>query len=266
MEMTNMTMKNNKEERADRIVLLADILKRLAYSDTMLGVSELGREYSKNKVYIHRLLSSLEAIGWVSKDRVSQKYKVGEDLVTFGILLTYRFSLPKITIPYLYELADITNETTALSIRIGYERLFVQEVPAKHDHRQTVILGQRYPLWLGATGKSMAACLSDTEIDDLVHMMRRELPSYNVGFTLNTAQYRNDLKEIKKRGYAITAGDYRPDICVLAAPIFGKKQAVIGSLIVRGKLPSFNPETAEKYSTVILEMTNSINREIQEVV
>jgi len=77
---------------------------------------------------------------------VSQKYKAGDELVTFGILLTYRFSLPKITIPYLYELADITNETTALSVRIGYERLFVQEVPAKHDSRHTVVLGQRYPL------------------------------------------------------------------------------------------------------------------------
>jgi DNA-binding IclR family transcriptional regulator len=260
--MANMA-KTNKKEGTDRIVLLADILKRLAHSDTILGVSELGREYSKNKVYIHRLLSSLESIGWVSKDRVSQKYKVGDELVTFGILLTYRFSLPKITIPYLYELSDITNETTALSIRIGYERLFVQEVPAKHDNRQTVVLGQRFPLWLGATGKSMAAYLRDTEIEELVNIMRRELPTFNLGRTFNTLQYRNELKEIKKRGYTMTAGDYRPDICVLAAPIFAKKQTVIGSLIVRGKLPVFNLETAEKYSSVILEMTNNISREIQ---
>jgi DNA-binding IclR family transcriptional regulator len=216
-------------------------------------------------MHILRLLSSLEAIGWVSKDPVSQKYTIGDDLVTFGILLTYRFSLPKITIPYLYELAEITNETAALSIRIGYERLFVQEVPAKHDHHQTVILGQRYPLWLGASGRSMAAYLSAAEINQLIDLRRREMAAFTLGRTFNPDQYRNDLEEIKKRGYAMSLGDYRPDICVLAAPIFGKKQKVIGSLIVRGKSPSFNLELAEKYSAVILEMTNKITREVQGV-
>ena len=143
----NMAMKTNKkEEKTDKIVLLAEILTRLAYSDNSFGISELGCEFSKNKVYIHRLLSSLESIGWVSKDRISQKYKVGDELVTFAFLLASRFYLPKITLPYLYELSDITNETTVLSVRIGYERLFVQEVPAKHDSRHTVVLGQRYPL------------------------------------------------------------------------------------------------------------------------
>jgi IclR family transcriptional regulator, KDG regulon repressor len=259
--MVNKTTK--KKEKTDKISLLADILTRLATSDTSFGVSELGREHSKNKMYIHRLLSSLESIGWATKDPISQKYKVGDELVNFGLLLTYRFSIPKITIPYLYELSDITNETTALSIRIGYERLFVQEVPAKHDHHRTVILGQRYPLWLGATGKSMAAYLSDVEIDELVNIMRRELPTFNIGRTFNTDQYRNDLKEIKKKGYAMTLGDYRPDICVLAAPIFGNKQKVVGSLVVRGQLPSFNLEIAKKYGTVIMEMTNNITREIQ---
>lgn len=261
-----MAIKANKKEGPDRIALLADILRRLAYSDTSFGISELSREFSKNKMYILRLLSSLESIGWVSKDLDSQKYTIGDDLITFGILLTYRFSLPKITIPYLYELAEITNETTALSIRIGYERLFVQEVPAKHDNHQTVILGQRYPLWLGATGRSMAAYLSDSEIDELANIRRREMLTFTLGRTFNPDQYRINLKEIKKRGYEVSLGDYRPDVCVLAAPIFGKQQKVIGSLIVRGKSPSFNLDIAEKYSAVILEMTHNITREIQGLV
>ena len=261
---TNMAIKTNKkEERTDKTALLVEILTRFASSDTSLGISELSREYSKNQMYIHRLLSSLESVGWVSRDLVSQKYAVGDELVTFGLLLTYRLSLPKITLPYLYELADITNETAALSIRIGYERLWVQEIPAKHENHQSVVLGQRYPLWIGASGMSMAAFLSDAEIDALVNIRRREMSAFTFGRTFNSKQYRNDLKEIKKRGYAISAGDYRPEVCVLAAPIIGKKETVIGSIVVRGRLPSFNPEKAEQYSTVILEMANNINREVQ---
>ena len=47
-----MAIKTNKKEGSDRIALLADILTRLAYSDTSFGISELGRELSKNKMYI----------------------------------------------------------------------------------------------------------------------------------------------------------------------------------------------------------------------
>jgi DNA-binding IclR family transcriptional regulator len=226
-------------------------------------LSELSREYSKNNMYIHRLLSSLESVGWVSKDPVSQKYAAGDDLVTFGLLLTCRFSLPRITLPYLYELADITNETTALSVRIGYERVWVQEIPAKHDKHRSVILGQRYPLWIGASGKSMAAYLSDAEIDTLINIRRRDVSAFTLGRTFNSDQYRNELKEIKKMGYSMSVGEYRPDVCVLAAPIIGKKQSVLGSIVVRGTLPSFSLEKARKYSTVILEMANNINREVQ---
>jgi DNA-binding IclR family transcriptional regulator len=254
----------NKEEKTDRIALLADLLKRFACSDTPFGVSDLGRELSKNKVYIHRLLSSLESIGWVTKDRNSQKYKAGNELFNFALLITSRFYLSKIVLPCLYELSDITNETASLSVRVGYERVLVQQIPSKHDKSKTGVLGQRYPLWLATTGKAMAAFLSDTEIDELVNIMRKELPAFS-GLPFNTDQYRNELKEIKERGYAISVGDYRPDICVLAAPIFDHNQKVIGALVVRGSSPPFTREKAEKYIAVILEMTHRINREIQDL-
>ena len=259
-------LKNGKkEDSANRFHVLSDILKRLVYSNASLGVSELSRELAKNKVYIHRVLSSLESMGWVSRDGASQKYKLGNELVTFGLLLTSRFYLTKITLPYLYELSDISNETTAVCIRIGYERMWVQEIPAKHENRQTVILGQRYPLWMGASGQSMAAYLNDAEIDELFGIMRKELPTFQAGQPKDIKRYRNDLKEIKKQGYAISAGDYRPDICVLAAPIFDQSQVVTATIVIRGRLPEFNPNRAKKYIPVILEMANKINLEIKDL-
>jgi DNA-binding IclR family transcriptional regulator len=262
--MTNKNIK--KKETTDKMSVVADIIARLAHarSDTTFGISELARELSKNKFYIIRLLSSLESIGWVSQDQVTRRYKIGNGLVNIGLLLASHLYLPKIALPYLYELSEITDETSVLSVRIGYEHIFVQQVPVKHYHHQTVTLGKRNPLWLGASGKSMAAYLSNTEIDELVNIMARELPAFK-GLTLNTDQYRNDLEEIKKRGYAITVGDYLPDICSLAAPIFGKDQTAIGALIVRGKSPHFDPNSAEAYSSVLIEKTLNITREIQDL-
>ena len=258
-------MKTKKtREKTDRIALLADILARLANSETSLGVSDFGREFAKNKGYIHHLLSSLESIGWVAKDSVSQKYKVGYKLFNFGLSVISRFTLTKITFPYLYELSDITNETTALCMRIGYERVYIQEMPAKHDNQQTVKLGQRYPIWQGAAGKAMVAFLTDMELQEMTDIMKRELPARKESHPLDV-EYQRKLGEIKKRGYAITLADYRPDVCVLAAPIFDRTRAVIGSLIVRGKSPAFSPKIAEKYGPVILEITSKINREIDKI-
>jgi IclR family KDG regulon transcriptional repressor len=259
-----MPKRNNVTEvKSDRIALLATIVKRLAESPMPFGVSELARSLSRNKVYVHRLLSSLESIGWVSKDPLSQKYKAGNELLNLGLLLISRSPLSKITLSYLYELSYITNETTALCIRIGYERVFIQHIPAKHDNHQAVVLGQYYPLWLGATGKAMAAFLDDEEIDELIEIMRREQPTLKMSVVFDIDQYRNQLKDIRAKGYAISVGEYTPDVCVLAAPIFDQRRTVVASIIVRGKAPSFDRETAEKYSAAISKMANDISGQIQ---
>lgn len=251
------------KEKTDKIHILVDVLTRLASSDASLGVSELGRELSKNKVYIHRMMSSLESSGWVTKNEASQRYVAGDELINFALLLSSKFYLSKITLPYLYELSNLTNETTALSVRVGYERVLVQVIPSKDDKSKVAVLGQHFPLWLAATGKSMAAFLSGEEINTLVKIMKRELPEYR-GLNLSVGQFRSELKEIKNQGYALSVGDYVPDVCVLAAPLFNPKKKVIGALVVRGSSPPFTLNLAKKYSPIMLRMTHQINKELQE--
>ena len=61
----------------------------------------------------------------------------------------------------------------------------------------------------------------------------RELPAFS-GLPFNTDQYRNELKEIKKCGYALSVADCMPDVCVLAASIYVQNQTVIGALEEKG--------------------------------
>jgi DNA-binding IclR family transcriptional regulator len=208
-------------------------------------------------------MSSMESIGWVCQDPVSQKYKIGTELFNFSLLLVARSPLSKISRPYLYELSHITNETSALCLRIGFERVFIQHIPAKQDNHRADVLGQCYPLWLGATGKSMAAFLDESEIDELMDIMRQELPGFKTGPAFDIDQYRNQLNEIREKGYAISVGEYTPDICVLAAPIFDQRRTPVASLIVRGILPTFIREKAEKYSAVVLKMANEISGQLR---
>jgi DNA-binding IclR family transcriptional regulator len=239
------------------------VLEYLASVDVPLGVAEISRELSLNKVSVFRILSSLEEAGWVIKEHVSPKYRLSENLLMFGLRLISRIELQKVAVRHLYELAQMTGETTALSIRLGLERIFLQEVPGRYAIGTTIHIGANMPLWMGADGKSMLAFLPADDIEKVFKQLENpQLALTFLGRKVDVQKLKEELVKIKEQGYAISAGEYHPNGCAVASPIFGHNHDVIGSLRLRGLLPHFNHELAEKYAPFVTKIANNISREL----
>jgi IclR family transcriptional regulator, KDG regulon repressor len=239
------------------------ILEYLASVDFPLGLAEISRELSLNKVSVFRILSSLEEVGWVIHEPFSQKYKLSENLLMFGLRLLSRIELQKIAGPHLYELAHLTGETTALSIRLGLERIFLQEIPGRYENVVIIPIGSSMPLWIGADGKSMLAFLPEDDIEKVIKHLDDPIPALTLlGCKVDVLTLKEKLAKIKEQGYDISAGEIHPDGCAVAAPIFGHNHTVIGSLRLRGLLPRFNPELATKYAPFVIKTANRISQEL----
>lgn len=99
------------------------------------------------------------------------------------------------------------------------------------------------PLWMGADGKFMLAFLPADDIEKVIKQLEDPQTALTLlGRKVDVQTLKEELIKVKERGYAISAGEYHPDGCAVASPIFGHNHDVIGSLRLRGLIPRFNLE------------------------
>jgi DNA-binding IclR family transcriptional regulator len=95
-----------------------------------------------------------------------------------------------------------------LTLRVGYERVCIEQVEGSYEVRMMTQLGKKYPLWVGAQGKAILAYLRDLETEEVLTCLRtagaKILASSQA---LNLKKFSKDLAEIRKRGFAVSFGE-----------------------------------------------------------
>jgi len=144
------------------------ILDELRLSDHGLSARELATKVDLPKSTVQRLLQSLEEARMTVQDPASRKYALGPKTLTLGMAYRERLDLRNAALPHMRALRDLTNETIGLSVVVGHERMFTEEVQSQSELRAQTELGVPYPLWQGAPGRVLLAHLPAGQIDDVL--------------------------------------------------------------------------------------------------
>jgi DNA-binding IclR family transcriptional regulator len=144
------------------------ILDELRVSEHGLSARELATRVDLPKSTAQRLLQSLEESRMTVQDPVSRKYRLGPKTLTLGMAYRERLDLRNAALPHMRALRDLTNETIGLSVAIGHERMFIEEVRSQSELRAHSELGVPYPVWKGAPGRVLLAHLPPAEIDGVL--------------------------------------------------------------------------------------------------
>lgn len=230
------------------------IISFLAAGQKEHGLTEICQNLDISKATAHRILSTLHRKKWLVKDPGSRKFKIGPALTAIGLGVLYNLDVRRACLPYLTSLTQATNETAILTLRVGTERVYADQMEGNHEVRMILELGKRYPLWIGAHGKCILAFMESEEIeeviDGLLHSSHRILAS---GKTLEIKALRHELAEIQNQGFALSFGDRVIGAAAVAAPIFSKNDKVIGAISVAGPQHRFTTNIVEQYSALVTE-------------
>jgi IclR family KDG regulon transcriptional repressor len=263
-------LKNLIKEKRDSMVQVNKTVQSISILNYMLlkqgpfSISNIERDLGIGKVGVYRILKSLESAGWVEQESVSGKYKFGNKLNEFCCMVFGQLEITKITLPYLYEISYSTGETPALSLRVGLERIFVQEIPGRNAIHRVMPLGQRFPLWVSSTGKAMLAFLDKAEIEQVLRDAQKlDIKNLASGHIFNLDDLQADIKKIRKSGYAISTAERVPNLRSISAPIFDAQKRVLGAITITGELPRFTLEMAQMYSTVVTNTANKVSAELK---
>ena len=237
-----------------------EVLEALAQRENGAGITQLSKELNLPKSTIHQILSTLKSARFIEQNPEDKKYHLGLRIFELGNIVQSQLQLRKIAYPYLYSLSKKTNETSYLVVLEGKRIVYIDCVESTARLRAHPVFGDRVPLHCTGVGKAIMAFLPEVKIHEIIHEDGLERFTEN---TITDPQIlQQELKKVRKRGYAIDNIEHEEGIRCVGAPIRNHRKEVFAGISVSGPSQRFDPPRIQTMSQLVIETAEDISRKM----
>lgn len=234
----------------DSVERLSAILREFALAPSgRRGVSEIARATDLSKAVVHRMLIAMSRTGLLVRDDTDQSYDLGPLAVSLGLAAMAGHDLAGAAAATMQRLVAETGETSTLSLKVGDERVYEAQVEPDQDVRMSVGIGERYPIYLGSSGRAILAFLGESEID--AYLKRTRIKAVTPQTKTARSELLTELGATRARGYAMSFGERDAWAAGVAAPVRGLGGAVIGAISICGPSFRIDEATAQRYGELV---------------
>jgi len=211
---------------ADRIF---DIIEFIANNKDGAGVTEIANSVSLPKSTVHRTLTSLVCRNYISKDLVTDKYKLGFKLIIIAGQYINQLDLRTAFGPYVHQLSSELNVTAHIAILRDNMAVYIEKVQPYSFGCMYSQIGKTIDLYCSALGKALL-------LGYLPEDYKKYLDNTEFVKTTPTTPSRSDLeKEISiARNTHITFDneEHEKGVFCLGVPIYDYKNQVIAAISI----------------------------------
>ncbi len=192
------------------------LLTALGENNDGATVSGLAEATGLDRAVLYRLLDTLTAEGFVTRDNETRKYRLGLAMLELGVRAAAGLEVRRLAGPPLRALMEEVGETACLAVRDRDDLVVVEVIePPDRFVQVNYRIGFRHPLGTSAHGKALLAFLPDGARDP-------------------------ELQPVRQRGVAYTRDELEAGASGVAAPVFdhtGKAVAAVGIVAPSARLP-----------------------------
>lgn len=190
-----------------------------------LTLSEIARRAGLPLATAHRLVGELVEWGALVRGP-GGAYVVGRRLWDLGLLAPVQSGLREVASPFLHDIYGATLATVHLAVRDGLEVLYVD----RHSgHRSVPVVsqvGSRLPMHATGVGKALLAYAPP----DVVDAVLADLPRITPYTVIQPGRLRDQLRRVRRDGYAQTNEEMSLGACSVAVPIWDSDDVVVAAL------------------------------------
>ncbi len=225
-------MNTSSETRYVRSVDRAiDVIAAVARGGAPMSLGDIVRAVSAPKSTTLNIVRTLVRRGLLEIDEATKKYRVGRLLLALVGSARETVDLARLARPHLNALARATGESVLLGVLEGDELVYLEKVDSSQPIQYVAQAGTRRPLHCTSGGKLCLAMQPTAAWDSYIE--RVGLRSYTPKTITKPAELRRELQRIRERGYAVSEGEFIPDLIGVSAPVFeGEGRTFVGLLTV----------------------------------
>ncbi len=190
------------------------------------GVRELSVRLGFSPSTIQRILQILKSYGFIRQDPNTRLYGLGNIYLSFFHTLQDNNPISKIAMPLMKRLLSRTKETVHLNIidTDCVSRVCISSLESTQELKASLPVGNKAPLYAGATSKCLLAFSSQDFIDGYLEKIRLAPLTNNT--IVETGQLKSDLKLTRERGYSSSLGETIQGLGALSVPFFAFHQGI----------------------------------------
>jgi IclR family acetate operon transcriptional repressor len=243
------------------VVRAADVLSFLAQAPPRpVGVTEIANGLGLSKAVVFRILASLGDRGYVEFDARSRRYLLGPKCLALGMAYLERTDSRRSIHDALVTLSARSEETATMSLRTGWERMYVDQILPPDDIKMVVPIGRLFPLHAGASSKAFLAFLPEAERERFFAEHTR-LPALTERTVVDQRALRAELEEIRAVGFASSRGERQPGAASVAAPILDSRGVPTAVISVCGPIERFEARRRNA-ARLLLEETTLLSERV----
>jgi IclR family KDG regulon transcriptional repressor len=242
-------------QSVDRAITLLEVLSG---AQPRMSLADVSKAAHLPKSTTHRLLQTLVQRGLVRQDGDTAEYALGLKLFEMAFIILNRMDLRKQALPVLERLNEETNLTVHLAILDEGDVVYIEKMDPERPVRMYSAVGKRAPAHSTGLGKTLLAYLPEEELRCVVE--EKGLPRYTPNTITTWGGLVDELAMVRRRGYALDAGEHEEVLRCVAAPVRDAHGEVIAAVSLTGTVSDMNIEEAERLASLVVRRCDEISR------
>jgi DNA-binding IclR family transcriptional regulator len=251
----------SKEEGKDSGLKVPAIGKAVALLEAVahepgLKFTGIQERLGTPKSSTHHLIASLCQLGLI-KERSSGGYSLGFKLLELASIASQSSDLQRDALPLLRDFARRVQLTCHLGVMEQGEAIYIARVEGARDIVVRSHVGQRFPVYCSALGKSLIAWLPSEQLEVAVAKLSFETRMPKT--ITNATDLRRQLADVRRRGWAIDDEEQAPNCRCIAAPIRDRDGVVVAAVSAVGTLEQIEDRRVEGLAAQVIDAASAIS-------
>lgn len=221
--------------------------------------SKIAERLGLTRTNVHRLLTTLMEIGYVTKDD-TKGYRLTFKVFKLGSRVPLGQDLREVAKPLMVELEKIANENVYLTVLYGRMVIALEEVKSNNPLSLNPDVTYSYPIHTCASGKNFLAYMSESERSAL--LADEDLEGRTEHTLTSIEAIERELILVRERGYATEITEFSDDLNSYAAPIFDYRGKIVANLSISGPSIRATKEKLDGLAEALVDTTRSISQQL----
>jgi DNA-binding IclR family transcriptional regulator len=236
------------------------ILEAVAREPEGLSNADISRKLQIPKSSASYILRTLEAKGYLNRERDSGRYRVGLKILSLSRGALSGIDVREVALPIMRNLVEKTGLTCHLAILDGPEAVYIEKVEPPGFIRMDTWVGRRMRVHATSVGKALVAYIPQDKLEKIVAESAMEKRTAKTITTL--PRLLKELEKVRTQGYAVDDEENNLGARCVGAPVFNQQGAIEASVGLSGTTNQVNSQTMPRILDALKDAARHVSMQL----
>ncbi len=236
-----------------------EMLEEIVINPAGVRPSTLAKKFGMSLPNAYKYLKVFEEYGFAVK-KPDGSYIPSFKIVELSSIILRRLDIRDISVPFLSDLMIKTGQTVHLIMKDKFEGVYVHKIEGASSIPMVSKIGMKVDLYSTSAGKAILAFLPDDELEE--YLKNAKLVRKTERTITDPEMLKEELKIVRKRGYAIDSEENEPGIRCVGAAVLNHESYPIAAVSISGASSKITMEWIEKNASYVVDCARKISSKL----